>query len=176
MTDKNDMKKPGIRQKKNGKLWLLAAVGVLGLLLLLLGGGLFDGRGEQDKNAAVKTAGNLSEYAERLEASIAGLVSRVGGVSDVTVAVTLERGFEYVYAADSHSEAGQSGSESETKYITVGNGSSEGTVYITEKLPVIGGIGIVCRGGSDPTVQRKLLALISAAYNVGTNKIYITGT
>jgi len=36
------------------------------------------------------------------------------------------------------------------------------------------GVGIVCRGGGDPKIQRELLLLISAACGIGTNKIFIT--
>ena len=36
------------------------------------------------------------------------------------------------------------------------------------------GIGIVCRGGGEPKIQRELLSLVSAACGVGSNKIFIT--
>ena len=36
------------------------------------------------------------------------------------------------------------------------------------------GIGVVCRGGSDPKIQRELISLISAACGVGSNRIFIT--
>ena len=49
----------------------------------------------------------------------------------------------------------------------------QGAFQVKEKMPVIGGIGIVCKGGGDPTVQKKLLDLISAAFGISSNKIYI---
>lgn len=153
----------------NTKLIMLVACGALGLLLMLYGGGYFTG--EEDGVSSVRDSDAIIEYTEMLEESIQKLCSGVSGVSNVNVAVTLENGFEYVYAADSEMRDGQS----EYKYITVGSGSREGTVYITEKPPKIGGVGVVCRGGDDPAVQRKLISLISAAYNVPSNKIYIIG-
>ena len=36
------------------------------------------------------------------------------------------------------------------------------------------GIGIVCRGGGEPKIQRELLSLISAACGIGSNRIFIT--
>ena len=36
------------------------------------------------------------------------------------------------------------------------------------------GIGIVCRGGGDPKIQRELLSLVSAACGIGSNRIFIT--
>ncbi len=38
----------------------------------------------------------------------------------------------------------------------------------------IAGIGIVCRGGDDPTVREKLISLIGAACGVRSNRIYVT--
>ena len=49
--------------------------------------------------------------------------------------------------------------------------SSAGTQYSSD----VRGIGIVCRGGDDPSTAQKLLSLISAACDVPTNRIYITG-
>jgi len=162
-------------EKKNGianpRLIMLVACGALGLLLLLYGGGYFTGDEESVKSYTGDSVA-LIEYTKALEDSIRQLCSGVSGVSNVSVAVTLENGFEYVYAADSEVRNG----ESEYTYITVGSGSREGTVYITEKPPKIGGVGVVCRGGDDPAVQRKLISLISAAYNVPSNKIYIIGS
>ena len=37
------------------------------------------------------------------------------------------------------------------------------------------GIGIVCEGGEDPEVIYRLLSLVSAACDVSSDKIYITG-
>ena len=154
----------------NPRLVMLVACGALGLLLLLYGGGYFTGD-EESAKAYVGDSAALMEYTRTVEDSIQKLCAGVGGVSDVSVAVTLENGFEYVYATDSEMRDGQR----EYTYITVGSGSREGAVYITEKPPKIGGVGVVCRGGDDPAVQRKLIALISAAYNVPSNKIYIIG-
>ena len=104
----------------------------------------------------------LSEYSKDVEEKIKELCSKVKGVSEVSVAVSFESGFEYVYAR-----------EDDGDLATVGSGSAKSAVKIKEKMPVIGGIGIVCKGGSDPSVQKKLLDLISAAFGISSNKIFI---
>ncbi len=50
------------------------------------------------------------------------------------------------------------------------------SVYVsnTDINQSIGGIGIVCEGGDDPEVVHRLISLVSAAYGVPANKIYIT--
>ena len=85
--------------------------------------------------------------------------------------VALEGGFSYVYATNKKTTSG-----GETlSYVTVGSGDRESLVYLSEKAPAILGIGVVCAGGMDPTVRREVTALLSAAFGVGSNKIYVTG-
>jgi hypothetical protein len=96
---------------------------------------------------------------------------QVAGVGEVDVAVTLDGGFSYVYATDKKTTVG---GESLT-YVTVGSGDGETLVYLSEKAPAVVGIGVVCTGGMDPTVRREVTSLLSAAFGVGSNKIYVTG-
>ena len=161
--------------KKSGKL-TVAVVGILvGALLLIFGNTRFweaDGdRSPTDAPPAGVVTRTTEEYRADLEARMEAICSRVAGVGAVDVIVTLEGGYEYVYATDKKTTVG---GES-TSYITVGSGDDESLVYVTERLPPILGIGVVCTGGMDPTVRREVTALLAAAFGVGSNKIYVTG-
>ncbi|MBE6599635.1 MAG: hypothetical protein E7640_00290 [Ruminococcaceae bacterium] len=138
--------------------WLLiAAVLALGLGLLLFSGG-----GERSAGGSSELS-EIEKYERELEGRIKELCSSVRGVSNVTVAVTLEGGFEYVYATD---EKG--------KPVTVGSGSSASAVILRRETPKIAGVGIVCTGGGDENIKNRLISLVSAAYGVGSNRIFIT--
>lgn len=154
--DKKQMKGLISRLKGSGRIWMIALLGVLGAALLLFSGG------DKKESATLVSDGDLSVYSKQVEAKILELCSRVDGVKNVSVAVSFESGFEYVYATDGD------------KTLTVGSGSSESAVRVTEKPPAISGIGIVCTGGGDPRIQQKLINLLSAAYGISSNKIYIT--
>lgn len=159
--------------KKSGKL-AIAVLGVaLGVLLLLFGGRA--GKDSADATPDTPPGGTVlrttEEYRADLEAQVEAICSQVLGVGTVDVIVTLEGGFEYVYAYDVRTTVG---GES-TTYITIGSGDQESLVYITERAPEIIGIGVVCSGGMDATVRREVTALLSAALGVGSNKIYVTG-
>ncbi len=137
---------------------LIAALAVIGLALLLLG------RVElrEGGDAADAKAQNWQEYVQILEEKAASLCSRVAGVSDVTVALSLTQGVEYVYAED------------EGGYLLTGSGASACGLLLTERPPQVSGIGVVCVGADDPETRQTLLSLLSAAFGVGTNRIYIT--
>jgi stage III sporulation protein AG len=158
--------------KKSGKL-VIALVGVLlGALLLFFGNRVGKESNDPTPSAPSETPSHSAEaYRAELESRAKTLCAQVAGVGEVDVLITLSGGFEYVYAADTRSAAGGM----TTSYVTVGSGSGESLVYITEKPPAIVGIGVVCGGGMDPTVRQEVTALLSAAFGIGSNKIYVTG-
>ncbi len=135
--------------RRQGRLWVILALAAVGILLLLLPRAV---RGEEAAVSA-EVRDWQSEIA-RLETKAANLCSRVAGVGEVTVAISLAQGIEYVYAE--------------------GEGISRQALLVTERPPQISGIGVVCTGGDDPTVVETLVSLLSAAFGVGTNRIYIT--
>ena len=140
----------------SSKVLMLAAALVLGVALLLFGGGT-------DQKSSAPDELSTDEYAAELEKKISELCLRVEGVSNVSVAVSLRGGFEYVYATDASG-----------KPVTVGSGSSASGILIRMKTPEIAGIGIVCNGGGNEGVKNRLISLVSAACGVGSNRIFVT--
>lgn len=144
--------------RKNKKLWLIIFCAALGVGLLLLGN-----NAEDSQRDTIADDEALAEYSKEVEKKIYELCSQVKGVSNVSVAVSFESGFETVYARN----------YDKGDLLVIGSGSSKSAVKVTEKPPVISGIGVVCRGGGDPSVQKRLLDLLSAAFGVSSSKIYI---
>ena len=161
--------------------YALFAVAVLGVLLLAFGDhipALMSGNGNGSEGDAVTEGGATDElalYAAALTEQIEQLCSTVRGAGSVRAAVSLQGGFTYLYAADreSRQDEGEMLQTSES-YITVGNGSGEQAVLLTKVPPEIRGIGIVCEGGENAAVRSEILSLLSAAYDIGSNRIYVT--
>lgn len=174
-SDEQMIKRTVGAMKKSGKLWVALAGVAIGVGLLLFGGQVDLSGQDGDTDEAVPGVGetrlSMEEYRTALEARICTVCARVEGVGQVYAVVTLEGGFEYVYATDRRSTS--SGESSE--YIIIGSGDGERLVYLTERVPSIMGIGVVCTGGNDATVRREVTGLLSAAFGVGSNKIYVTG-
>ena len=157
MISSNGGEKGGLFSRLSGtkkkKLILIPIGAVLGIALLIFGGAS-DGQAKGTDETSLTVS--FEQYAEGVEKKLHSLCEQVEGVTDVTVAVSFEKGFEYVYAKD----------DGRGDYLVIGSGSSESAVRVTEKPPTIGGIGIVCKGGGDPAIQNKLINLISAASDV----------
>lgn len=155
--------------------------GIVGVVLILWGSHILPGSNSQvtgtdNDNTSGMSPGatyevSVETYRQALEDRMAAICAQVSGAGEVQVIVSLQGGFEYVYAYDEKvSAAGTS-----RVYVTIGSGSSQRLVFLTEKAPAITGIGVVCTGGSDPTVRQEITSLLSAAFGIGTNKIYVTG-
>jgi stage III sporulation protein AG len=158
--------------KKSGRL-AVAIIGIaVGVILLLIGNHAVEKSEGDDPSLPTDGQRTLSmeEYRTALEERMAFICAQVAGVGEVNVVVSLEGGYEYVYAYDEkYTASGQS-----TSYIIIGSGSGESLVYLTERVPTITGIGVVCTGGRDSGVRREVTSLLAAAFGVGTNKIYVT--
>ena len=155
------------KRRTDRRLILLVAAVALGIVFLIVGG-----LGSSKSEATQAEAGELPDpavYAAEVEEQIVSLCARVKGAGQVTAVVTLDGGYRAVYATDVQSTSG--GYKSST--VLVGSGSSESPLLLGYENPRISGIGVVCAGAEDPQVRQSLLALISAAFDVGTNKIYV---
>lgn len=163
-------KTEGEASPQSGKLRLVLIVGgaLLGISLLLFGGSLGDSKKEKTDDAptVLSPQEELDAYQAYLEKRVMALCESVRGVDNVTVAVTLNGGFEEIYATE--------WIEGNEEYVIVGSGSNASALYLSRTAPEIAGIGIVCSGGGNTDIRQELLSLISASFHVPANRIYIT--
>ncbi len=157
----------GKTEQGKKRIWILLG-GLAGVLLLIFGS-LGWGEKEQSPSLSEELTLDASAYAEAVEEEIRAICSRVRGAGSVSVAVTLKGGYRAVYATDSQSNGG--GYKNNT--VLIGSGNSEGAVLVCYENPEIGGVGIVCRGATDPAVKDTIISLVSAAFDVKINKIYV---
>ena len=153
-------------QKKNHATVYALFVAVAGLLLLLWG----SFGGAREKEADLSDTAEIEAYCSYLENQAVKLCESVKGVSGVTVTLTLEGGFEQIYATDKN----VTGNNQSYEHVKLGNGSTAQLCAVSVSAPKVIGIGVTCRGGGNPIIRAELTELLSAAFGVGSNKIYIT--
>ena len=166
MSEKNKVREGlgGLLGKK-GRTALLLLAAAVGILLLFLGSGTGTKESESESLAFEEEGlAELSEYKEKLEEELEALCASAAGVSQVDVMVTLANGTRIVYATDR-----------EGKPVSVGSGSAQKPLYRTVEPPTVSGVGVVCRGGSDPSVAALLTELISTSLGISSSRVFITG-
>lgn len=100
-------------------------------------------RTEAEKNSQVIT---LEEYKEKLEGELSSLCSDVKGVGKCKVFITFERGEQSTY---------------------------KGSVVIESKPPKVLGVTVVCRGADSEYVKSELTAMITALFDIGSNRVAV---
>jgi stage III sporulation protein AG len=154
------------------KIIILGACGALGICLLLFGsGGSGTEKSESDPVYELREY-DAQKYAEELEGRVRELCSRVRGVGEVSVLVSLKGGYRTVYAFDTQSSS--SGYKSEI--VLSGGGSDKNAIVCAYENPEIAGIGVVCDGGDDAYVRQQIISLVSAALDVSSNKIFVASS
>ena len=149
----------------NGKLCLLLACAVIGVVLILVGSSTQGAESTTEQQPYTTEADEVVIYQNYLEERIRSLCESVNGVSKVTVALTLSGGFESLYATEYH--------DGNEEYVLLGSGANAKALYLGRSAPTITGIGIVCRGATE-SARYELISLLAATFHISTNRIYVT--
>ncbi len=140
---------------------------IAGALLMLLPSG---------KTADTSSGFPDSEkYKTELEEQTRKLIKELEGVSDCKVMITLESGYEYLYASDqtldrAYDNSGTLLSSNAGKeYILNGEGYP---IIISETPPTVSGIAVVAKNISAET-EYKIVRLLQAVYGISAHRISV---
>ena len=162
----------GLFQKKN---WLFF-VGLAGICLIFLSDILFGGR--------EGSTGAARQSTQELETRLTEMLESVQGAGKVQVMITLESAGETVYARDEQSDTQttQDGSDGVTdrkesyksEHIIVDAADGKQPLVETHIEPEVKGVAVVCEGGDDITVIKRITDLVSVVLGLSTNRICVT--
>lgn len=130
---------------------------------------------ENDTNTDNSTQQTTSaeEYVDMLENKLSNVLANISGVSSCNVIITLESGFNYVYATDTETKTTISGSnETSITTETVILVSNE-PIVVKEIYPAIKGVVVVANGAEDFSVKMNILSAVETVLDVDRNNITI---
>lgn len=149
------------------KKYRIFILGIVGLALLILPGVI----SSQNNESSSSTNMDVEYYSDKIEDKIAHLLAFARGVGNVRVVVTLDCSDETVYAQNTDVKGeGYSG-----EYVIISNDGEEGGVRVKEIYPKIRGVAIVCDGGDNIEVKKRVTELVSAALGISSGKIAVSG-
>lgn len=153
---------------RSKKIFLLLALAFVGIIAIVLGNSTDS---EESVRGGIEEL-DPSQYSQMLEERVEELCNRVDGVSGAYAVVTLKGGYQAIYAIDSQS--GNTTTKNQT--VVIGSGAEEQAILQGYCYPEIAGIGIVCHGGDSYEIKNKIVSLISSAFNLSANKIFVVGS
>ena len=148
------------------KILVLSGIAVM-LLILFTDSGNDEMNSEISKvNSEFTASDNFMAYSEK---KITDMLNSVEGVGKNKVMVTVSGTEEYVYAEEIH----KTESQTEHNYVIFDAGNGKEALKKKVNNPSVSGVVVVCEGGDDPKVCEQVYKVISTAFNIPTNRIYV---
>ena len=160
----------------------LFIIGIVGILLI--GFSSFSSKNSESNEKAETYSLNTKEYTADLQSRIKEIVVGLSGDKSACVIITLETGIRREYAGETQDstsrKSGDSVSETDTdkkeKAITVKTSDgSEEALIITEYMPQIRGVAIVCTTGGNEQIKQDISDAVTAALGITSKRVYIGG-
>ena len=161
----------------------LVVIGVCGIVLIFISS-IFTGESDDENKVGNASTYTIEQYQKQLQDSVENIVTSITGDESPTVVITLESGIRYSYASadetDSSSSTGstsdQSSESKKQSYITVKTADGgEQALIVTEIMPQIRGVAIICKGGNSSQTVEKIKNAVTAALNITSKRVYISG-
>ena len=146
-------------------------LGVLGIILIFLSSML----PKSAEKSEVKDNISAEEYCLMLEKKVESIVIGITGDKKVSAMVTLDTGSQYVYADEGRQTVTEKGNDTEQSYTIIkSSGGGENGLLVTEYMPTVRGVAVVCNiTGAD--MEERIRAALMAALDIQNKKIYVTG-
>ncbi len=161
-----------LKEKLAGKgKKIIFIIGVLGIALIFLSSLL----PESSKKSEVTKTQSTAEYCDWLEDRVSEIVIGITGSKKVSVVVTLDTGNQYVYADEGRTTETERGNDTEQSYTIIKSSDGEESgLLVTEYMPTVRGVAIVCNI-TDTDMEERVRAAVRAALDIQNKKIYVTG-
>ncbi len=181
LLDKMHLKTP--RSKSS----FLVILGIIGLLLLLVSSFTEKPKNEQVVQEVLESnVTTTSLYLEELEGRLETILSDMLSNTEVSVMITLNSGIEYIYADELKTGAEikndhasykteQSDSNQKTYVIVKDSEGNENALLITEKMPTVRGVVVVCDGGQTEKVSYAVKTAVKSVLDIAEEKICVIG-
>ncbi len=128
---------------------------------------------DKEVDNSTENYGTTVEYIGFLENKLSNVLSKVSGVGNVDVIITLENGFSYEYATDTETKTIVSGGTETTITTETVILVSNKPVIIKEINPTIKGVVVVADGAKDVNVRLNILTAVETVLEIDRNNITI---
>lgn len=136
-----------------------------GVFLIVISGNIGDGTKspeKSDREEQKEGSFSFEEYEKRLEKRLAQMIDLIDGVSNSSVMVVIDNSYKYDVA------------EKNGSYTVIRDeGGGQSGLVLSEYAPSIRGVAVVCDGGDEPSVQKKIISLLSSVLSLSSGKIFV---
>ena len=118
------------------------------------------------------------EYAAELEERLTLLISRIEGVGEATVMITLESSVEDVYLhnfdyGENVDSSGKNSVERKDEYVIIDGSSGEQGIVVRRAEPKVRGVAVVCEGGGSEQVRVQIVDAVTALLDISSARVSV---
>ncbi len=163
----------------SGKVLFIVIIGILGLLMIGVSEFVPSGKKEEKKEASTSfdDTSYTNGFKRETERELRDIISKIDGVGEVSLMLTLDGTTEYVYAEDIDTETDENSDSKSDKYkneVIIVDSDGEETALVKKIIePKVKGVIIVCSGGGNIEIKEKVIKAVSSALNISTNSICV---
>ncbi len=172
-----------LRQMIQGehRVRLIILLGIAGMGLILLSGIVpkKTAQPQQPEAPPADAAAAPDQYREEMEARLTALLSRMDGVGQVTVMLTVSGSAEQIYAEEVKDAHSPNNTQRSSAPVITRAGGSESALLTEIRYPAIQGAAILCTNGDHAAVQERVTSAAAALLDIPVKQIYVgkcTGT
>jgi hypothetical protein len=160
---------------KDRKSKMLVMAGIAGILLLFVGDIFGSGAGKTQSIPEFDNDAYNAQFVEKTMQDLYGVISKIEGVGEVEIAVTLETGVQYEYAANSKttSDGTSQKSSSEHTLITVDGKNGKEPIVLKRIEPTIKGVVVVCTGADNIYVKQAVIDIATTLCGISANRVSV---
>ena len=151
--------------REDKKVLLILLLSLLGVVLIAFSE--FDTDSSAASEVDAQLSGGDSECAE---SKLENIIKKINGVGDVAVYITYDCEYETVYAVNSEKRTDNDSEDTKTEYIITDKDTG---LVLKTVYPKVRGVAVICQGGNDPVVKEKIYSIVSALFEISSNKISV---
>ncbi len=156
---------------------LIIFAGILGIALIFISN--FTGKSDE-KVSETAAESNLTaeEYSDRLESELSKMISAIDGAGKTNVLITIDREIEQVYQTDSDTQTKTEASSSlidskQTTVIVKRANNTEEPIRVTQIMPKIKGVLVVCEGAGSSVVKQNITESVRVVLGISSSRITV---
>lgn len=151
--------------RKDKKTIFIIMIGFLGMVLILFS------PNDSEKKRAVDQVETVNYNSDNIQDEVEAMIESIKGAGKTKVYITYESDSEHVYAMNIDEKSDGSDLHYKSEYIIT---DDENGLILKVIYPKVRGVAVICEGGGDPLVKEKIYSVISALFDISTNKISVT--
>lgn len=152
-------------------------IGIIGVLMLMsLGSDSNSDNKNETGSVAESTTSSVSSIEDvenKLETKLAEIISKIDGVGDVRVVVTIASSDSYIFAENVKSDNDSDSFSSDREIIIYQGKDGDDGLKIGIRSPDVLGVAVVCQGAASSVVKSEITGLVTSLFGIGSDRVYV---